>query len=360
MSSRAITALAVALAGIAQAVLAGGPLPVSLPERLSETGLYSGTASGRIDPANLAFEPQYPLWTDGAEKARWIRLPEGATIDARDTELWRFPVGTKLWKEFAFEGRKVETRMLWHAHEGEWAFATYVWNEEQTEAFLAPDEGIRNHVALGPRARHSIPSRTDCLSCHGSGATPVLGFNALQLSDDRDPLAPHARPLEPGMLTIRALDRLGLLSPRREDLVASPPRIDARSPRERAVLGYLSSNCGSCHSGRGPLEPLGLVLAHGGSEVPAPAIATAVGVEGHYVVPGIAPDNSRRIAPGSPDASVVTYRMASRSPSSQMPPLGTAIVDREALALIRAWIAEDLAARTSLGDRAEMAYKRGQ
>jgi hypothetical protein len=37
--------------------------------------------------------------------------------------------------------------------------------------------------------------------------------------------------------------------------------------------------------------------------------------------------------------------MSSRRPSSQMPPLGTSVVDTEALALIRAWIAEDLAGR---------------
>jgi cytochrome c553 len=356
MRTRAIIVLAVALAGVARVLVADGAPTAGIPERLSETGLYSDIASARVDSRNLAFEPQYPLWTDGAEKSRWIRLPEGSTIDVRNVDAWRFPVGTRLWKEFAFEGRRVETRMLWHVSEGEWSFATYVWNEEQTEAFLAPEKGIRNHFAIGSRASHSIPSRTDCLSCHGSGGTPVLGFSALQLSDDRDPLAPHAKPLEPGMVTNRELDRLGLFSPARADLVATPPRVAARSPRERAVLGYLSSNCGTCHSGQGPLEPLGLVFAHRSGASPEPAIRTAVGVAGQYVVPGLAPDNSRRIAPGDPDASVVAHRMASRSPSSQMPPLGTAVVDQQALALIRAWIAEDLA----VGDRAEMAYKRGE
>jgi hypothetical protein len=33
------------------------------------------------------------------------------------------------WKEFAWDGRKVETRMIRLMANGEWAFATYIWNE---------------------------------------------------------------------------------------------------------------------------------------------------------------------------------------------------------------------------------------
>lgn len=329
----------------AAAASAGGVAGATrAPERLSETGLYADIAAGVIAPRNLHFEPQYPLWTDGAEKERWIRLPEGATIDVRNTDAWIFPVGTKLWKNFSFGGTKVETRLIWRATAGEWVFATYVWNDAQTEAYLAPEVGIRNHAEIGGGARHSIPSRADCLACHASGATPVLGFNALQLSDERDQLAPHARPLRPTSLTISRLEKFGLIHPRRPDLVANPPRIEARTPRERAVLGYLSGNCGHCHNSRGPLAGLGLFLQHeiGLSALGDTVIATAVGVPGQFVVPGAAHDASRRIAPGAPQASALLYRMSSRRPSSQMPPLGTAVVDEDALSLIRAWIAEDL------------------
>lgn len=342
-------AIAILVAGVVRADevdgLANGAAQVRAPERLSETGLYADIASGKIAPRNLPFEPQYPLWTDGAEKSRWIRVPDGATINASDSNFWVFPVGTKLWKEFAFGGQKVETRLLWRATPREWVFAAYVWNADQTEAFLAPEVGIRNHAEIGAGARHSIPSRAECRSCHESGGTPVLGFNALQLSDDRDPLAPHARPLGPGSLTISKLDRFGLLHPRRLDLVKNPPRIRASSPRERAALGYLSANCGSCHNERGPLAGLGLYLQHTDFYPYESGISTAVGVAGEYVVPGTPPESSRRIAPGSPGASAIVYRMGSRRPSSQMPPLGTAVVDTEALELIRAWIAEDLRAQ---------------
>jgi mono/diheme cytochrome c family protein len=45
---------------------------------------------------------------------------------------------------------------------------------------------------------------------------------------------------------------------------------------------------------------------------------------------------------GDPDRSVLALRMASRNPVAAMPPLGSRIVDDEAVALIRRWIAEEI------------------
>ncbi len=345
MTSRFLMLAVAALS--AAAAWAGEAAPVLPPERLSETGLYAATGTATIAAGNLSYSPQYPLWTDGAAKSRWIRLPEGSKIDVRNVDAWRFPVGTKLWKEFAFAGRKVETRMLWRATADAWVYATYVWNEAQTDAELAPEEGLREYAEIAPGKRHSIPAIADCRTCHESGPSTVLGFSALQLSDDRDPLALHAEPLRPGMVTLSSLVERGRLEPPRPDLASSPPRIAASSPRERAVLGYLAGNCAHCHNPSGPLARLGLVLAHdpaaatkGGKE---PAIVTAIDAKGRFQVPGAPDGASRTIAPGSAGRSALLYRMASRRPSSQMPPLGTVIADGEAIELVGKWIAEDLA-----------------
>src|SRR5688572_9223518 len=56
-----------------------------LPELLSETGLYV-TGTRRVVSRNLEFVPQYPLWSDGARKRRWIRLPEGTAVDATNPD----------------------------------------------------------------------------------------------------------------------------------------------------------------------------------------------------------------------------------------------------------------------------------
>lgn len=329
-----------AAAAVGQTVRAGTSGPPAPPRRLSETGLYA--ADGSIDPRNLPFSPQYPLWTDGAAKSRWIRLPASARIDVTNVDAWRFPAGTILWKEFAFGGRKVETRMLWQPEPDAWVFAAYVWNDEQTDAVLAPEAGIPGVMEVAPGRRHSIPGVEDCNACHRSSPSVVLGFSALQLSDDRDPLAPHADPQRPGMVTLGALVDADRLDPPRPEFKRNPPRIRVADPVARAALGYLSGNCGNCHNATGPLASVGLVLLHDVAGEPGevePGVLTTSGDPGRYVIPGIAPDSCRRVSPGAPEQSALLYRMKSRRPSSQMPPLGTALPDSAAIRIVGQWIA---------------------
>jgi hypothetical protein len=327
-----LCALATANAGLA-ARPADPPAP---PARLSETGLYR--ADGSIDPRNRPFAPQYPLWTDGARKSRWIRLPAGATIDAADVDAWSFPAGTTIWKEFAWGGRRVETRMMRRERDGAWTYATYAWNAEQSDARLAPREGIPAVHEVAPGRRHAIPGVDDCVACHGSAPSPVLGFTALQLSDDRDPLAPHAEPLPAGAVTLRTLVAEGRLVPARRELAARPPRIRAQGPVERAALGYLSANCGGCHNARGPLARLGFSLLHAEAAGVEPALATAVGAPTRFLVPGVPADSARVIEPGVPERSALLHRLRSRRAASQMPPLGTVVADTVAATLVQRWI----------------------
>jgi hypothetical protein len=325
------------------------------PARLSETGLFA-RGSLNIDPPNRFFSPQYPLWSDGAQKKRWIYVPQHAQIDATDLDAWVFPVGTKFWKEFSFNGRRVETRFLWRASERGWVFASYKWNDEQTDATLASVDGEPGVAELAPGKRHSIPSIDDCHACHDSASAEVLGFNALQLSTDRDPNAIHGEPLTADMLTLKTLLDQGLLKTTRTDLISNPPRIDATTPRTRAVLGYLSTNCGVCHNGKTSLAELGMLLKQP-SHPPSPmglrrasapsqnlALETTIGQPGIFKIAG-KESSSMRLAPGAPDLSALLYRMKSRRPSSQMPPLGTVLPDQDAIAAVTKWIEEDLAER---------------
>jgi mono/diheme cytochrome c family protein len=321
------------------------------PRTLAETGLYADPARLTVDPRNRSYSPQYPLWSDGADKSRWVYLPPGRKIDVSDPDAWSFPEGTKFWKEFSFGGRRVETRYLERAGPASWRVGTYLWNEAGTEATLAPREGLRDHVEIRPGIRHDIPSVADCGACHDSRGIEVLGFGALQLSTDRDPLAPHAEPLRPGMLTLETLVNEDRLSPASPSLLDRPPRIAASSPRARAALGYLHGNCAACHNPRNPTAEVGLVFQHRSSAVredDEPAFASAVGRRSQFPVPGRT-DDTLRILPGHPEASAIAYRLRSRRPLSQMPPLGTKLVDREALALIEAWIREDLRPPSAAG-----------
>ena len=323
-----------------------GTLTPVAPRLLSQTGLYVGGGTRVVDARNRAFAPQYPLWSDGAGKRRWVQLPAGSAIDVNNVDRWSFPVGTRFWKEFAFDGRKVETRFLWQVSEEKWVFASYAWNDEQTEATLVPESGLPDAAPIAPGKRHSIPSVTECRSCHDSARTEILGFSALQLSDDRDPNALHADALTPDMITLRTLVDENLVSPRRTELKTRPPRIAARTPEARAALGYLSTNCGSCHNRESSIASLGLLLRHevrrGGLSNPptpecSPALATTLNRKGHWAVPANS-DESRVINPGKPELSALVQRARSRRPSSQMPPIGTVVQDTKAVELLTNWV----------------------
>jgi len=335
--------LALALGG-ALSLAAAGPSPAP-PGLLSKTGLYADMATKRVDPKNLSYSPQYPLWSDGAHKRRWVYLPAGRRIDAARQDDWVFPVGTRFWKEFTFDTR-VETRYIEKVRPGAWRFATYVWNADESDALLAPERGLKNNHDLGDGIRHDIPGVLDCRTCHeGQGSEVILGFSALQLSPDRDAMAPHAETLEPGMITLTTLvsqNRIAAASPTWRD---TPPRIAAETPRARAALGYLHGNCGGCHRAGDTLASVGMFLRHSLATTTAddePGMVTTSGAPSKYAVPGVVGEPTYRIKAGDPDRSALVFRMSSRNPLTQMPPLGTKLVDRDALALIKQWIRDDL------------------
>lgn len=319
----------------------GGPYAASAPAapaRLVETGLYAGGRIGAIDARNRAFTPQYPLWSDGLVKRRWVYLPPGGAIDGSNEHEWVLPVGTKFWKEFARGERRVETRFSWRASETEWVFATYVWNEDGTDA-VRVDDGVPGALSLTGGRRHDIPSRADCAACHGTPATAPLGFTALQLSPDRDPLAVHAEPVSSGMITLEDLVEAGRLTGARDDIVSRPPRIRTDDAATRAMLGYLVGNCGACHNGRGEIAALGPIIRVSDLVEDGDAVARSlIGQPTRWQRPGAPDGETVLVEPGSPETSALFLRMKSRRPSSQMPPLGTVVRDDAAVALVRAWI----------------------
>jgi hypothetical protein len=292
-----------------------------LPAHLRDTGID--------DARNLAFSPQYPLWSDGAVKRRWIYLPPGTAIDASRPDAWEFPRGTRLWKEFALD-RPIETRFIERLPDGSWQYGTYIWNEQGTDATLAPADGVTI------RGGYVVPAEFDCRACHEGAPVPVLGFSALQLSSDRDPLAPHADARSD--IDLQALIARGLI----RNLADARPRIAVTSPVERAALGYLHGNCGHCHNSTGNGVPVELALAQstvGGAAGAERVLRSMIDAGGRFRPHG-ASEAARLITPGRPDASVLITRVRSRNPQTQMPPIGTRLADNEALALLERWITE--------------------
>jgi hypothetical protein len=313
-------------------------VPQVAPQTLAETGLYADADDLVVDPRNLHFSPQYQLWTDGAIKSRWIRLPAGGVIDASDPDAWIFPVGTRFWKEFSFAGRRVETRYMELQANGQWLYAAYEWTPDGREAVLAPDGGRGNAFAFAGRQSHDIPSTTDCKVCHQGGPAEVLGFSALQLSPDRDPNALRAV-FSTSDVDVDTLIENGLIMGV-DTWPSRAPVIETASATERTALGYMHANCGHCHNSRAKLANLGLFLRQ---EIKTPendALATTVGRHVKKTAPGQSPEALLRIDPGHPERSAILERVSSRYPALQMPPLGTVLVDDDAVALLAKWIVD--------------------
>jgi mono/diheme cytochrome c family protein len=197
-------------------------------------------------------------------------------------------------------------------------------------------------VSGAPGGRYAVPSRNDCLACHEGPAVPVIGFSALQLSPDRDPLAPHAAPKRAGDVDLGSLVARGALRGLPHELLSAPPRIEAPTPTARAALGYLHGNCGHCHNAAGALAGLELVLAQQADGAAHSAERTLESLLGHSsrfrTSDGQA---TQRIAAGH-GSSVLTLRMKTDNRLARMPPLGVQVVDTEGVALIERWIASDL------------------
>jgi Planctomycete cytochrome C len=300
------------------------------PHTLRETG-YGG-------PGLMAFAPQYPLWSDGADKSRFIALPAGTTIDATNPDAWDFPRGAKLWKTFLHAGRPVETRFIERAADGRWRFAAYVWSADGREAELAPARGTVIALRDAPGGRYAVPSRADCLACHGGAAAPVLGFAALQLSRSR-----ASKPIT-GEVDLRALIERGLVRHLRADITA--PRIAGATPLERAALGTLHGNCAHCHHAAGGQVPVTLNLMQ---RVADPAQSAADVLRSLLDAPTRYQQGESAafaIVPGDADRSALLQRMRARDGRTQMPPLGTDHPDARALALLARWITHDLPQRT--------------
>jgi len=333
-AGRLVAAAAVALIVLAVSKAVPQAATSGAPETLQDTGLYSDFAALQVDETHLAFSPQYPLWTDGAAKRRWISLPPGTAIDTSDPDAWSFPVGTRLWKEFSFAGQRVETRFMERRPDG-WLYAAYAWSADGRETQRVSARGRRGAYPLEGGRSHAIPGVTDCKVCHQGGRSEVLGFSAVQLSPQRDPDALHAD--ASSGIDLDALVERGLLVGLPASL-REAPRIGAASALERTALGYLHGNCGHCHNEQGPLRNVGLFLRQTAGATAQGAIASTVNHPVRKPAPGQSHDATLRIEPQHPDRSVLMQRIASRSPALQMPPLGTELTDRQAVDLIRRWI----------------------
>lgn len=298
------------------------------PTRLSQTGLFTDTAALAPSPALLPYDVAVPLWSDGADKRRWLFVPPGERATYHPTEAWQFPVGTITVKHFERPGdpghpaRRLETRVMIHERRG-WAGYAYRWDDAQTDATLVTSPVVAEHVLPGgARARWSYPSGADCLRCHTPGYGQALGLRTRQLAG-----TPEGRAL------VQALVERDQLAGAPQDLAtlpAHPALTDEAAPVLARARAYLDVNCAPCHHPGGP-APGGLDLR---VDTPLPETAlVAVAPEER-----VGPHDERRVAPGDHTHSSLWLRMGIRDARGQMPPLASLRADEGARALVARFI----------------------
>jgi uncharacterized repeat protein (TIGR03806 family) len=325
----------------------GGAISAAAPLEglglLSDYAFFTGPlADLRPAPNVFPYEVNAPLFSDYAEKARFIFLPEGQTMTYHPEREFDLPVGAVIIKNFFYwndarapsKGRKIlETRLLVREAKG-WKALEYLWNAEQTDAALEVAGATFPHNWVDEKGKkqrleYIAPNLNQCKGCHSyDGQFVPIGITARQLNR-----------LENSENQLLAWQKAGRLTlPADFDAATAPRLSDYRQPNneqtlEAAARGYLDSNCAHCHNPHGPASTSGMFLNINEKD------PERLGVGKPPVAAGRGSGNRRYgIVPGKPNESILVFRMESDDPGIRMPELGRQLPHHEGLELIKTWI----------------------
>lgn len=277
---------------------------------------YTLLASGCVqedDPVSpvaelVPYDVNVPFWSDGADKRRWLAVPDGRIAVAGDGD-FDLPEGSVLLKSFVRDGAPIETRLLVHHDDGAWAGYSYAWRSDGSDADLVVDA----RTIETPSGPWVLPAIEDCTWCHSEAAGGSLGLETAQLARD-DQLAHFAE--------------LGLLA----DVPSGEALPGDDAPLEDRARAWLHVNCSPCHRPDGPAGRAELDLRRSTALADTGLCdAPRAGVL-DLVDPAI-------VVAGAPDRSVLLARVRSLG-SVRMPPLASLAVDEAGATLLESWIAQ--------------------
>ena len=289
---------------------------VTFKKQLSSYHLFQGRMSALRPAVGLELlELSSTLFTDYAEKQRLIRIPVGKKLILKGNGLPEFPEGTLIAKTFYYSSAEdstvkiVETRLLIFAN-SKWNVAAYQWNEDQTDAFLL-EQGttvelkVKLQKGVYRLISYHIPSSKECVSCHHS-ANAIL------------PIGPKVRNLNrivnrdgKRVNQLRYLMNKGLIQHTSLDSFKRLPNYkDITLSVEQRARAYMEINCAHCHQSDGYAGQTTISLDY------------ATGLE----TSGIKLNKNN-----------IIIRMSEMG-DSHMPKLGTTMVDKEGLELVKNYI----------------------
>lgn len=312
------------------------------PQKLSAWRLFTAASGGHLTPNTgvLPYDLNTPLFSDYADKYRFVWMPPGSSAEYREDVPFEFPVGTIFAKSFAFpvdgrpgEERLIETRLLVHTKSA-WVPLPYIWNASQTEAILrlVPDPVPIRYTDAAGRPHdftYQIPNTNECHECHDHNKSlEPIGPKARNLNKDFSYSDGTANQLA-RWITVGYLR--GAPGPAAAPRAATWSEPSTGSLDARA-LAYLDNNCAHCHQpgGTGGYTGVDFRLGH--------FDAGRFGVCKHPNSAGNMGNRMYDLVPGHPDDSILVYRLESTAPKVMMPQIGRAVVHTEGVALIREWV----------------------
>ena len=331
----------------------GNLMPVTAVEakiRLSEYVFFTGKIS-ELSPAAGVFpyEVNAPLFSDYAEKARFVFLPNGQPMIYDAEKAFEFPTGAVLIKNFYYwndarsheKGRKIlETRLLIKEEKG-WKALEYIWNEAQDDAILEVAGASFAHNWIDPKGKRQeieyiAPNLNQCKGCHSyDGQFVPIGVTARQLNREEKGENQLLSWQKSGRLTLPenfTPEQAPLLTDYR---IAMATEKGLSADHATAARAYLDGNCAHCHNPHGPASTSGMFLEYNQSS------PEHLGVGKAPVAAGRGSGNRRYgIVPGKPSESILVFRMESDDPGIRMPELGRQLKHQEGVALIKDWIKE--------------------
>lgn len=309
------------------------------PNTLSEFGFFSDQAKQIPEVDVLPYSLITPLFSDYANKNRFVYVPQGRTAEYQNNDVFKFPIGSVLIKTFSYkkmnvnnsEKQLIETRLLLNKKNG-WDAVTYVWNEDQDEAFLniAGKTILTEYFdesGMPISIRYRVPNKNQCKECHLK-------------NDSLVPIGPKPRNLnrmvhysDGPMNQLLKWETMNLTAENHEDIPAVADFTNSNESLDKRARAYLDINCGHCHSMTGSANTTGLYLNLNESN------KKSIGIFKPPVAAGRGAGNFKySIVPGNPDQSILLYRMISDEPDIMMPESGRAIAHQEGIDLIREWI----------------------
>ncbi|GGG56790.1 hypothetical protein GCM10011414_28290 [Croceivirga lutea] len=328
-----------------------GELEGTVPELLSETGAFKNLETLEPNDGVLPYDLIEPFWSDGAEKKRWLVIPNDGTHNTPAEQIsfsengdWQFPTGSVLIKHFELpvdennpsETKRLETRFSVKTTEGSFYYKTYKWNAAGTDAVLLEqglEEDIQVRLQDGTVTNQTwvYPSSQDCISCHNPATGGTLGTRTRYLNSE---ITYDKTGLTANQLV--TLSHLGILDEAINDAQAAQFQTykaleDETASLDERARSYMDLNCAYCHrpGGTGDRAQFDLRLFNTLQQTGllSSGTNTPIGIPGERI-----------LVPGNADQSILYHRTASTDPSIMMPPIAKKKVDDKAVALLEAWI----------------------